>query len=150
MINNIILWSKKNYDVFIMIGLLLVICVIAALYHTILLHPTGVHMWRQSDTASYALQYYIQGQSFWKPATMTFYGDEAYTVSEFPIIYFIAAQFYAIFGFHDQIIRVIHFTIFLFGIIALYETISFYTDSFIARLSPSICILHSLFYFKFE
>ncbi len=82
---------------------------------TLWLRPQSVHVWRQTDCTSYALNYYQNNQPFFQPQTQTLIGKNGHTVSEFPIIYYIAGKLYHVFGFHDYIIRIIDFSIFLFG-----------------------------------
>jgi hypothetical protein len=46
-------------------------------------------------------------------------GINGYTVSEFPIVYYVAAKMYSVFGFHESILRRLHFAIFIFGCASL-------------------------------
>ena len=84
-------------------------------YKTIFLRPQSVHVWRQTDCASYALNYYQNNQAFFEPQTHTLTGKDGHAVSEFPIIYYVAGKLYHVFGPQEYIIRGINFFIFLFG-----------------------------------
>ena len=79
------------------------------------LRPQSVHVWRQTDCVSYALNYYQNNQPFFEPQTHTQTGKNGHTVSEFPIIYYMAGKLYHIFGPKEAIIRAINFAVFFIG-----------------------------------
>lgn len=81
--------------------------------------PRSMHAWRQADGASYARNYYQNNLPFLMPQVYTQAGTNGYTVSEFPIVYYIAAKMYRAFGFHESILRRLHFAIFIFGCASL-------------------------------
>lgn len=101
----------------------LVFCVAVFLlndsYRIIQLRPQSVHVWRQTDCLSYTLNYYQNNQPFFEPQTHTLLGDNGRTVSEFPILYFITAKFYQVFGPQESILRIINFLIFAYGCFCL-------------------------------
>lgn len=91
-------------------------------FHKIMfLRPTSVHQWRQCDSAAYAFNYYDHNAPFFFPETMTLLGENGRTISEFPIIYYTAAQFYKVFGFHEWILRLLTFGFFVFGLYYLFK-----------------------------
>jgi len=79
-----------------------------------------VHVWRQADCVSYALNYYQNNQPFFEPQTHTLTGKNGHAVSEFPIIYFITGKLYHVLGRQHYILRGIHFFIFFSGCFALF------------------------------
>ncbi len=83
--------------------------------------PQSVHLQRQTDGASYALNYYQNKQPFFKSQVHQRFAENGYAVSEFPIIYFLASKLYGLFGVHDYYIRMIHFFLFVIGIIYIYK-----------------------------
>ena len=77
--------------------------------------PKGEHCWRQADGASYTLNYYQNKLPFLQPQVHSLVGQNGFTVSEFPLIYFAAAKLYTVFGKHEYFLRGINFLIFIFG-----------------------------------
>jgi hypothetical protein len=91
-------------------------------FHEImLLRPQSVHQWRQCDSASYALNYYQNNAPFFFPETMNLLGEGGRAMSEFPIIYYIAAQLYKVFGFHESILRLLNYGVFFLGLYAMFK-----------------------------
>lgn len=87
-------------------------------------HPHGYHIWRQCDGASIALNYYNVSMNFFEPRLSIITGNDGKMVSEFPIVYYMAACLYKVFGFHEFFIRLITALISLFGLYYLYKTVS--------------------------
>src|SRR5687767_2170471 len=81
--------------------------------------PRSMHTWRQADGASYARNYYQNNLPFLMPQAYTQAGKNGHVVSEFPIMYYIAAKLYGVLGHHDSILRRLHFAIFIFGCTSL-------------------------------
>lgn len=70
-------------------------------------------------------------------------------MSELPIVYYAAAKLYALFGFHDYYIRLLHFSIFILGLFYLIKITSLFTKETILQLLPFFFTLSSplLFYY---
>ena len=99
--------------------------------------PKGNHTWRQTDCASLALNYYQDGLNPFKPRIHHILSDSGYGVGEFPILYYITALLYKIFGVHEGIFRVLNLSIFCSGLFALYLLIRDYTKNiYIAFVLP--------------
>lgn len=107
-------------------------------FHKIMfLRPSSVHQWRQCDSAAYALNYWQNDAPFFYPETMTLLGENGRTISEFPIIYYVAAQFYRVFGFHEWILRLLTFGFFVAGLYCLFKTgLLFYKNKNAAFFTP--------------
>lgn len=111
--------------------------------------PRSIHIWRQADCASYALNYYQNQKPFFEPQTHTLTGKDGHTVSEFPVIYYIAGGLYSFFGPQEIIIRLLTFSIFLFGCSCLLLTgFEFYSNKWLA-LFPALVTFTSpyLYYY---
>ena len=80
--------------------------------------PNSTHQWRQSDSASQAMTYYEEELPFFNHKVHNLAGDQGEAVSEFPLLYYLAAIFYRIFGPHDVILRLLNYLILLTGIYA--------------------------------
>ena len=106
--------------------LLLLIAIIGMVvfyqYPTMLeLPPQGAHIWRQSDCMAMTQNYQQFHISFFQPATYNLQSVNGNVAGEFPVFYFIAAQFKnPVFA-----LRLMHSIIFLLGIISTYF-IAFY------------------------
>jgi hypothetical protein len=85
------------------------------------LRPQSVHQWRQTDSASYAYNYFLNDAPFLLPEVMTLLGENGRVISEFPILYYIAGQLYKIFGFQEWILRILTFSTFVFGLFSLFK-----------------------------
>jgi hypothetical protein len=91
----------------------------------LLLRPQSVHNWRQCDGASLALNYYQEGMDFFKPQTHGLYSDDQTTgytsPSEVPILYYMAAGLYKIFGYHEYLFRLLDLLLFYLGLFYLFK-----------------------------
>lgn len=86
-------------------------------YNRILpLRPRSVHHWRQADGLVIAQNYYEEDRGFFNPATnLISYSGSRDAVSEFPIIQYIVAQLWKVFGVHEWIYRLINIIFLLTG-----------------------------------
>ena len=107
----------------------IIVLLIVSLYYDydeiIFKRPQSVHYWRQSDNASFALNYYQYGLSFLEPETHNLNSDNnksGKVVSEFPLLYFTVANLYKIFGYHEFLYRLLNCLIFLIGLYYLFKT----------------------------
>jgi hypothetical protein len=95
-------------------------------YHIIVFSPPqSVHRWRQTDSASIALNYYMHGMKFFRPETHSLSSDgnkTGYAAGEFPLLYYSVAALYKIFGPHDAVFRIFNMLIFFSGLYALFRT----------------------------
>ena len=92
-------------------------------FHNIMfLRPQSVHQWRQCDSAAYSLNYFQNPDAnFFFPQAMTQLGYKAHVISEFPILYWLTAKLYSVFGYHEWIARMVTYSVFLLGLIFLFE-----------------------------
>lgn len=81
--------------------LLLVIYLICGVFGVLPLAPQSIHSWAQSDRASVAALYYYEGMDFFHPRIYNLINGTGYTGMEFPLINFMAACLYKVFGFHN-------------------------------------------------
>ncbi len=106
--------------------------------------PRATHNWRQTDSASFALHYFLNDMEFFKPGTM-WHGqnNNGLTVSECPWLYYIVAVFYKIFGIHDGIARTINLLFFFLGSFALFKILYDLTKNIVASISIPVFIFSS-------
>ena len=106
--------------------------------------PQGAHVWRQSDCMAMTQNYQQFNLPFLQPATYNLQSVNGNVAGEFPVFYFIAAQFKnAVFA-----LRFIHTIIFFAGILATYF-IAFYflQRRFLSMLCPMLLFTSPLLVF---
>jgi hypothetical protein len=140
---------KKYFPFLILIAIIAIVFFHNNAHHTYLLPPKSVHVWRQTDCASYALNYFQNKVDFWHPQVHHRLAVDGRTVSEFPIIYFFASKLYQYFGYHDYFIRLINFVIFCIGIIYVFKLSALFIKDKVIQFFPALIVLTSpyLFYY---
>lgn len=125
MINNNLQSLFTRFSDVIFIILLLIMAYIYDFQHILFLEPQSVHMWRQSDCLSFALNYCKENRSFFDPS-INFIGERGNgkTVSDFPLIYFIVGRIWQVTGQHEYIFRGIVLIIFFTGLFFLYRLLT--------------------------
>jgi len=96
--------------------------------------PLSVHQGAQSDRACVAWNYYTQSMDFLQPRVSENRAHEGVTGMEFPIIQYVVALLYKLFGFHDFIYRVVMFLIVFFGVFSAFKTTNFFIQKTLPRL----------------
>lgn len=89
--------------------------------------PVGTHIWRQTDSLSFAWCYWKNGLDFFHPQILNRSFGNGYAVSEFPALQYFIAILYAVFGFHWWISKVIYVLIYFSGLAAIFRIANFYT-----------------------
>ena len=97
------------------------ICLFYGYQNTLTLPPSGLHQWRQSDGAALAWNYYQDGLNLFQPRILNLIDGNGKGVSEFPLIPYLAAIEYKLFGHHDFLYRFTLFLLFAGGIWSLYQ-----------------------------
>ena len=90
-------------------------------YETINLPPQSTDLWRQADCYTIALNYYQNGFNFFKPQVHILFTQNGYAAGEFPLIYFISAVLFKIFGVHYFLFKGLNLLIFFVGLYALFK-----------------------------
>jgi hypothetical protein len=130
-------FNRIQTDVIFVILLLFVSCLYN--YYQILFYPPySLHVWRQADCLSFALNFYKENLNFFKPEINGIgLSSSSKTVSEFPIIYYIVAQLWKIFGQKEFIFRSIDIAIVFFGLFNLFRlTKAILNDRFFSIFIP--------------
>lgn len=144
-------------------------------YHEIINYrPTSMHQWRNSISASMAVNYAHEGD-FFHPRTHNLQADDLtsdVSVTEFPVVYYVIGMLYRVFGIHEQIFRLVNiligftglFFLFRLGIRAFGNTLYamalpllifsspiyvYYINNFIPD-APSLSIVFIAFYFFYR
>ena len=88
--------------------------------------PVGTHIWRQTDSLSFAWCYWKNGLDFFHPQILNRSFGNGYAVSEFPVLQYIIAILYSVFGFHWWISKAVYLFIYFSGLAALFKIANFY------------------------
>ena len=118
----------------------------------LLLGPYGIHTWRQADCLSITDNYFTNGFSFWEPEIHNFISDgktSGKSAGEFPILYYLIALLWEIFGKSEGIYRIVVLSLNVTGFYYLYKILKdLFTNKFWA-LCITLCFFSTpilLFY----
>jgi len=103
--------------------------------------PQATHTWRQTDGAALARNYFQNGLDFFSPQLQSVEYNEGHTVAELPVVYYLSAISYKLFGFKEGYFRLVNFFIFLLGLTGF-----FYTSAHIIKSKFWGAILASLLF----
>lgn len=101
--------------------------------------PQGIHFMRQTDSLSFASQYFNNGFHFFKPQLYNLKNIGGYAACEFPITYYITALLYSLVGKKLFLLKLLHFLIVSTGVYFIFKlSYQLLKDYFYAAL---ICLL---------
>lgn len=106
--------------------LFLILSLFYGYHNTLFYAPQSVHIWRQTNSLSLAMNYYQDNLPFLKPEMHNHFPEGGYSgksVGEFPVIYYLVAMLWKIFGYHIWIFKLVHLLIFYFGLLSLFLTL---------------------------
>lgn len=107
--------------------------------------PHSVHTWRQCDGASFGLHYYTYGNSLFHPQFYNIEFSNGEAVSEFPIIYWLAAKLSGTSHFQAEWIRYLSFLFvaiyLLIANAAIFDIIKSYALSFYTAFLPFLSVV---------
>jgi hypothetical protein len=121
---------------------MLIIIICLSIYYNyqeiLFLRPQSIHQWKQCDGLSFTLNYYQDNNPLLEPAMHFLGGDgTGKAAEEFPIIFYLVAKLWKVFGYHEYIFRLVNLIIFFLGLIALMKTFEdILKDSFLAISTP--------------
>ncbi len=93
---------------------------------TLFYPPQSVHIWRQTNGLSLAQNYYQYNYPFFEPEMHNQFPDEGHSgksVGEFPIIYYVVAQLWKLFGKHEWIFKLLQNTLLFLGLFSLFHVV---------------------------
>ncbi len=104
--------------------------------------PAYIHISAQTQRASIALNYYKTDMNFFKPKIQRYIKGEGITGVEFPIIYYMGAVMYKMFGFNEMYLKLISLIIVVFGLFYFYKLSNEFVKSSIisAMLTIAVCL----------
>jgi hypothetical protein len=108
--------------------------------------PQSTHVWRQSDCASLAINYYENGMDFFSPQIHNLHANNGTTgnaISECPYLYYTVAGLYKIFGHQYWVYRSAWTIIMIFGFYALFSFFSLIINSKPLAFLGAVLVLSS-------
>ncbi|MBK9284298.1 MAG: glycosyltransferase family 39 protein [Sphingobacteriaceae bacterium] len=118
-------------------------CSYLGIYNFINNRPSSIHISAQTSRASIALNYYENDLNFFTPQYQRTMEGKGYTGMEFPIVYYLGAVFYKIFGFNEMYIRAISLTFTFLGLLFFYLFSLKYSKSFLLSLGILFAVICS-------
>jgi hypothetical protein len=112
--------KRENIQNFLFVFLLVIIYIFYNYQEILFLRPQGIHFIRQTDSLSFVRGYYKYGMNFFEPKALNLLSEEGKAVSEFPILYYVTACLYFIFGEKEFILRLINISIVSIGFYYLF------------------------------
>lgn len=103
--------------------LLISLCFLYRYQDIIRLRPTSIHQHRQCDCLSFAYNYYKCNNNFFESQINYKTGKnfEGKVTSEFPILPFLVAQLWKLFGYHEWLYRLVVILIMFAGFLSLFS-----------------------------
>jgi hypothetical protein len=102
--------------------------------------PAYVHISAQCQRASIALNYYQNDMNFFEPRIQRYEKGEGITGVEFPIIYYMAAIMYKLFGFHEIYLKLISLIIVLLGLFYFFKTANEFVKNNVLAVMTTIAV----------
>ena len=126
----------KQYG--LLIGGLIVLFFVYGFHEILFLRPQSMHQWRQTDCLQIAHNYLTDSWNFFSPSIHNLFSDNettGKTIGEFPLLYYLVAFLWKVFGEHEFIYRLVSLLVFYLGLLALFNTLkNLYKDIFWASL----------------
>jgi hypothetical protein len=102
--------------------------------------PYSVHLWRQTDGTSIALNYYQDGLPFFKPRMHNILTTNGQSVGEFPVLYYLAGLSYRLFGVNEGYFRLLSLSILVAGIYSFFLTLRRYSGNLFFALPAGLLL----------
>lgn len=118
--------SFKNPRLSILLSVFIFIVALNCLYSYVGIYkfiekrPCSIHISAQTSRASIALNYYENNMNFFTPQQQKTLDGKGYTGLEFPVIYYMGAICYKLFGFNEMYPRLISLVILSLGLLMFY------------------------------
>lgn len=119
-------------------------------HHIVVSRPIGIHQWRNSVCAGYALNYYY-GADFLTPKTEGFIADNHRSnifVLEFPALYYAVGKLYQAFGYHEFLYRLFNMLIGFLGLFFLFKASrKIFDNPLVAAFFPLLVFTSTVYLF---
>lgn len=112
---------RNHHPTLVFILSMLIIFLYFDFHRVINWSPRGIHFIRQTDSLSFVDNYYLFDYSFFQPHVYNLITKDGKAACEFPLLYFIAAKIYQIFGNHYWVLRGVNLAVFTLGLFSLFQ-----------------------------
>lgn len=133
--------NEKYYPIYFIVMLSMVFYYLDY-YHIIVLHPQGIHFWRQTDSIALSFQFYNNGFNFFAPASYNLSSIDGKAACDFPLYYYLASFTY-FFGKNFWALKLLHFITLYIGIYYVYKITYHFVQDFIYSVLVCLFILGS-------
>jgi 4-amino-4-deoxy-L-arabinose transferase-like glycosyltransferase len=140
--DRLIKYLENNRNYFFVL-LLITIYLILDFQNILLLHPQGIHFIRQTDSLSFASNYFKHGFNFFHPQVFNLQSTDGRAACEFPILYYITSLLYLIFNEHDFILRIITLSITSAGFLYLFKLLFKLLQDLVYAIAFSLLFISS-------
>lgn len=127
-----------NHDFLVFIIVMVILSIAYGYHRTSFMAPQGLHQWRQSVGAAFAMNYYNYDLGITESRiynNLSSKGTSDKTIAECPILYYMIGILYSIFGNNDAIFRILNALILFLGLFYLFKgSIYLLKDRFWAML----------------
>jgi hypothetical protein len=128
----------KNVFIYI---ILILLAIYYSIFEIILLPAQGAHLWRQADCLAMVWNYKIFNATFFLPQMFNLISTEGKGVAEFPIFYFISAQFKQ----PEIILKWLHALLLFWASIRFYKLSNYFLNNTFYAICAVILLLSSPF-----
>ena len=115
------LFNKVWFQFLLFLSILMGLFLFLGLWEIFFSGPQGMHFMRQTDSLSFASQYYNNGYSFFEPKLFNLKNIDGNAACEFPITYYLTALLYSIFGKNVFTLKLLHFIIVNLGVFCVFR-----------------------------
>lgn len=141
--NGLSRFSKNWIIVVAYASLLVVLFFFLGLHEVFFSGPQGLHFMRQTDSLSFASQYFNEGFDFFNPKLYNLRDIDGRAACEFPIVYYTTAIFYAIFGENVVFLKLFHLLILYIGVYYVFKLALLILNDYIFAVLISIFLFTS-------
>lgn len=113
--------NKTGLYSFAFVAILLLVFILMDYQHILFYRPQALHFMRQTDCLAFVQSYYNMGMEFFTPRVLNLQSTDGKSIGEFPILYYITASLYHVFGPHEFILRLINLTLISLGFFSVYK-----------------------------
>jgi hypothetical protein len=122
---------KSKYQFLLFVALLILLFFFLGQHKLIFLFPQGIHFIRQTDSLSFAYQYYENGFNFFEPQLFNLESTEGKAACEFPIIYFITSLIFLVIGKHFFVLKLLHLAIVYTGVFFIFKMLNHFIKDWV-------------------
>ena len=109
-----------DYSIAVISALILLLSYLYDYPEILTKRPQGPHQWRQTDCLAFTASYYHNEAKFFQPRIYNLLNDnKGETAAEFPVLYYLIAQLWKIFGKHEWIFRLLNYGFTFLALIAM-------------------------------